>query len=648
MNQVMDVEDNITKPTPSACRSFIQTLVVALLLSHLSPTGKAMVLKSDHVKAQWDTWAYQYKGAYYLYYLITERSAGEGFGVATSKDGVHWKDHGWALRESHRNSSYLGTGAVWKSVDFEDTGRFICNYSEHRKDAQGRNIQNILFAWSTDLIHWTKYDDDTMFKIDAEHYSPYGRWDCIFAFPRAEGGYWGTWTATGKEKKGIVGIGYSEDGLKWKALPPSEVNPPVSESGAIYPVNGRYYGMFGAGRSMRSYWADAATGPYRQPAKNAVFLQRGPTYFSRFLPTEDGLLVNHHSLTGKQLEHRSRRPITYVAPFKRATVDGEGVMRWKYWKGNEAIKGTTVPFHPGKVGDIQMHEEELDFNTGIVIEGDVTLPQAGGKPVTMFFVVGRRWYAMRILEKGVVEMGTTDSSGGNWKKVFGVDREWDFGKTAPLRVLARAGMMEVYLDDHFMECWTMGCHGAKTVSIGCEDDSRLQNIKVWQMSLEPAKTPEVVEPLRAAATASSIYDSRYVHGSDINALGQELSKEVLLDFVNTRYQAYFHYNLCTFKNLTTDQPQNRTFGKDPATMWNPTGLDCEQWARVCIESKMAGGWLTTKHHGGFCLWDSQHTDYDVASSHVTTDVVKAFTDAFRKAGLKIGLYYSILDYHHGV
>lgn len=127
-----------------------------------------------------------------------------------------------------------------------------------------------------------------------------------------------------------------------------------------------------------------------------------------------------------------------------------------------------------------------------------------------------------------------------------------------------------------------------------------------------------------------------------------LSKESLLDFVNTRYHAYFHYNMCTFKNLNSEKRHDRTHGDDPTTLWYPSGLDCEQWAQVCKDSKMAGGWLTTKHHGGFCLWDSKYTDYDVASSPVKTDVVKAFTDAFRKAGLKIGLYYSILDYHHGV
>ncbi len=99
---------------------------------------------------------------------------------------------------------------------------------------------------------------------------------------------------------------------------------------------------------------------------------------------------------------------------------------------------------------------------------------------------------------------------------------------------------------------------------------------------------------------------------------QELSKETLLDFANTRNQAYFHYNMCTFKNLDSEEYYGRAHGDDPVSGWNPTGLDCDQWARACIEAKMAGGWLTIKHHGGFCLWNSQHTDHDVASSPVKT------------------------------
>ncbi len=125
-------------------------------------------------------------------------------------------------------------------------------------------------------------------------------------------------------------------------------------------------------------------------------------------------------------------------------------------------------------------------------------------------------------------------------------------------------------------------------------------------------------------------------------------KELQHDFVNTRFQAYFHYNMCTFKNLNEEEHHGRSRGTEPASWWAPTGLDVDQWVEACKIAKMEGGWLTTKHHGGFCLWDSHFTDYDVASSQDTTDVVLAFTTAFRNAGMKVGLYYSILDYHHGV
>lgn len=124
--------------------------------------------------------------------------------------------------------------------------------------------------------------------------------------------------------------------------------------------------------------------------------------------------------------------------------------------------------------------------------------------------------------------------------------------------------------------------------------------------------------------------------------------ELQLEFINTRYQAYFHYNMCTFKNLNEEKHFGRTYGDDPVSMFAPTGLDCAQWAQVCKDARMEGGWLTTKHHGGFCLWDSKFTTYDVGSARDKTDIVGEFVKEFRKAGLKVGLYYSILDYHHGI
>lgn len=129
--------------------------------------------------------------------------------------------------------------------------------------------------------------------------------------------------------------------------------------------------------------------------------------------------------------------------------------------------------------------------------------------------------------------------------------------------------------------------------------------------------------------------------------------ELQLDFVNTRYQAYFHYGINTYDDTTKSWGS----GKASAKLWNPTGLDCEQWADVVIAAGMEGGWLTTKHHDGFCLWDSkapdpfrpeQEANYDIGASDNKIDAVRAFTDAFRKRGLKIGLYYSIWDFHYDI
>lgn len=55
--------------------------------------------------------------------------------------------------------------------------------------------------------------------------------------------------------------------------------------------------------------------------------------------------------------------------------------------------------------------------------------------------------------------------------------------------------------------------------------------------------------------------------------------------------------------------------------------------------------LVTKHHDGFCLWDSKYTDYDVASSPVPTDIIAAVAKACKKYGLQLGLYYSLWDRH---
>ncbi len=453
-------------------------LVVCFAAIGFEDRADGMVFKSDTVTGQWDTWCYYHEGTYYLYYLITEKT-GEGFGVATSKDGVHWKDRGWAIRQSKKNTYYLGTGSVWKSPDFAKTGKFLCNYSEHRIDKSGKRTQNILFAWSKDLIHWTKFGDEKMFKVDTAHYAHYGRWDCIFPIPRKEGGYWGTWTATGSKIKRTIGIGYSADGVTWKALPPPVVEPGVYESGAFYRFGDRLHAMFGAGGSMWAYSAGKITGPYKRCKINPLLLARGHTYFSRFFPTPDGLLVNHHAMTGE----KKRRLIsweTYASPLKVAEVDKAGVLRWKYWKGNDALKGDPVQIASGKRSDTTVSTGGLDFGRGVIVEADVPLPAGkDDKSSDVLIRADDQRYLIKLMHDGSVEMGTVDSGGAGWKKKHGADRKLKFGKTVAMRILMRRGMLELYLDDYFMECWTMGCHRARKVRIAVP----AKTLKGWKMTL---------------------------------------------------------------------------------------------------------------------------------------------------------------------
>ena len=80
--------------------------------------------------------------------------------------------------------------------------------------------------------------------------------------------------------------------------------------------------------------------------------------------------------------------------------------------------------------------------------------------------------------------------------------------------------------------------------------------------------------------------------------------------------------------------------------FNPDRYDARSWARLAKHAGMKYAILTTKHHDGFCLFDSQLTDYKVTRSAAGRDLVHEFVQAFRNEGIRVGLYYSLVDWHH--
>jgi alpha-L-fucosidase len=102
----------------------------------------------------------------------------------------------------------------------------------------------------------------------------------------------------------------------------------------------------------------------------------------------------------------------------------------------------------------------------------------------------------------------------------------------------------------------------------------------------------------------------------------------------------YHFSMNTFTGNDYET------GGVPASTYNPTRLDVRQWISVARDLGAKYAVLTAKHMCGFCLWDSQDYDYDVAASKNKTDVVAAFMAACKEYGVKPGFYYCILDPHN--
>jgi len=83
-----------------------------------------------------------------------------------------------------------------------------------------------------------------------------------------------------------------------------------------------------------------------------------------------------------------------------------------------------------------------------------------------------------------------------------------------------------------------------------------------------------------------------------------------------------------------------------ADSWNPRPGAARKWAALAKAAGMKYMVLTTKHHEGFCLWDTRQTDYNAVKREPKRDLVREYVEACREFGLKVGFYYSLMDWHH--
>lgn len=408
-----------------------------------------MIYKAQNPESgnMWDVWLYYHADTYYLFSLCASNKGigdWDNFSLATSTDGVHWREIGPIITKDP-GVTWMGTGSTWHNPVTGSHPAFQINYSSWIGERQ-----TIFFAQSDDLLHWSKCGPANEFIQDERWYEPNGRWDCIWSISRSEGGLYGYWTATPEtETGGKFGFGESTDGINWQALPPPRVEGVgEGEVGAIERIGDRYYMLFGTNGHMEVLVADAPQGPFTVLTCNRVFLG-GHTYFARFFPSPSGLLVCHHSI--------ARDGQVCFAPLKRVTLDPDGALRLRWWNGNDALKRQRLDVEMlGNEKTISWVSNNFDTQSAIVLEGQLRLPRAGEARCGLYIAfTPEQGAAILIDDQGAAEFGLLQADGADFQPDFTTNREVVFGHSAYFRLLLKGTLLEFYLDDILIECYSM-------------------------------------------------------------------------------------------------------------------------------------------------------------------------------------------------
>ena len=130
----------------------------------------------------------------------------------------------------------------------------------------------------------------------------------------------------------------------------------------------------------------------------------------------------------------------------------------------------------------------------------------------------------------------------------------------------------------------------------------------------------------------------------------EQQKERMSWYTDTRFGMFIHWGLYAqaarhewVKNMEriSDADYQKYFEIFNPDLFNPT-----EWAKKARAAGMKYAVITSKHHEGFCMFDSRYTDYKVTNTPYDRDIIKEWVEAFRAEGLGVGFYYSLIDWHH--
>lgn len=121
-------------------------------------------------------------------------------------------------------------------------------------------------------------------------------------------------------------------------------------------------------------------------------------------------------------------------------------------------------------------------------------------------------------------------------------------------------------------------------------------------------------------------------------------------FMHDRFGMFIHWGIYAVPArgewVASHEEMDMDVYKDYFNDFNPVKFDPKEWARLAKKAGMKYVVMTAKHHDGFCLFDSKYTDYKSTKTKCGRDIVREYLEAFRAEGIKVGLYFSIIDWSH--
>ena len=138
-------------------------------------------------------------------------------------------------------------------------------------------------------------------------------------------------------------------------------------------------------------------------------------------------------------------------------------------------------------------------------------------------------------------------------------------------------------------------------------------------------------------------------GQVTSASAQPVDADALARWQDMRFGMFIHWGPVALKGTEIGWSRGREI---PAAeydqlykQFNPVNFDAKEWVRIAHDAGMRYLVITSKHHDGFCIWDSKLTDYNIMNTPFRRDVLKELSAACREAGMAFGTYHSILDWY---